>query len=845
MPNFKTDLIKKFNDLRPLKKEQQLLTYLKKGNYNKVLLLACKNCSPADSNMFAFIKHLLSIQHSLKLDLNKVYLTENRTSVQYALENKHIVLHQLLVDHGAKPHDSLKAQSSEGASYLKTIIPHMVKIAHSIHPEYPKEYSELEGTFETLPNKEYFSNDHDNAKHDLERVQFIIKALQWILTYHTEEKRSSVELSSSQSITAQLAHIGRARPLLQKICLTISNLSGSLRSKYIKCFNPAPVKWITLEQLGGIVTYLPNGAVVSIPLTDKMLRSSSNTELSIEPLSEIITPFMEEMKAREDLIDSALNTVIQTDFPNLIDFFKNIEQDFTKVDAISAKPVTLFGIKTLTSYFIDLQNMLKVLHLMSPTQNQYPSISLEENVNYIRFGFEDKERLDPKCTISSHAALRLLQGIGELFTGKNLSRLWTDLDETIDWRALTIIRDVLCHQDEGDNHAKVMKLLADPELLQQIIEVELEDLKLRLGNLIKLRVKQSLKFEGDTDAHWQAVQKIAQQKNDQTLDTSAAPIRVRKVSQEDENYFILQLENYLKQNKEESPDSIQAKIVLCNEIFHIGTISKQQKGTILSAFPRKHMETAVYKKLKEILETATAKPTTSKEDRAKKRLETTDQSTERKEKAKNKFIGLEKIRELAESWSQESDKTKLLRPQSRVALAIEALENISNSFKVIGIDLSASNCAATIVECIKNNSQYRNFIEYNLTQFLQHLDTIQRYKEAQNCTFIKQNYERLRIVRNTLEHDNLLLDNLGSYCITLGDNLNLRQKLIIEWMIPLIELLPELQLINEMLLTKQPPSPQPLPAPIVTTSINAKVTLFKPEEKGNAVSNTPPPSPPM
>lgn len=72
-----------------------------------------------------------------------------------------------------------------------------------------------------------------------------------------------------------------------------------------------------------------------------------------------------------------------------------------------------------------------------------------------------------------HAALRRLQILGELITGKNFSKFIIDLDPSTDWRAFIVIRDAITHQDERDLKYRMGQFLSDRVWLQQVFAKDL------------------------------------------------------------------------------------------------------------------------------------------------------------------------------------------------------------------------------------------------------------------------------------------------------------------------------------------------------------------------------------
>ena len=149
-------------------------------------------------------------------------------------------------------------------------------------------------------------------------------------------------------------------------------------------------------------------------------------------------------------------------------------------------------------------------------------------------GKEYQQKFDLSKKSGLHAALRRLQVVGELFTGKNFSSELFDLDESIDWRALITIRDGITHQDERDNKEKIDTLLADPASLEKIVGEEISDLWFRLHHILESREKLVGPYDGDAKAHWKKILKAQQEKNAPKMEVEEVEVVTRRVSKDEE-----------------------------------------------------------------------------------------------------------------------------------------------------------------------------------------------------------------------------------------------------------------------------------------------------------------------
>ena len=198
-----------------------------------------------------------------------------------------------------------------------------------------------------------------------------------------------------------------------------------------------------------------------------MVEGDKFIELSFQEFSE---RFYQEYNDTEQIVDEVLPDLVNIDLPHLKRLFEQIYRaELSKDQSVTITPVPLNVIQAITSRMMDNRSILNLLHLLNysdkasfPLMGSDPSIQRTYSVGEgHKKGEEYTQRFNLSRKSGRHAALRRLQLIGELFTGKNFSSELFDLDKTIDWRAFITVRDAITHQDERDLKYKIDALLAD------------------------------------------------------------------------------------------------------------------------------------------------------------------------------------------------------------------------------------------------------------------------------------------------------------------------------------------------------------------------------------------------
>lgn len=144
-----------------------------------------------------------------------------------------------------------------------------------------------------------------------------------------------------------------------------------------------------------------------------------------------------------------------------------------------------------------------------------------------------------------------------------------------------------------------------------------------------------------------------------------------------------------------------------------------------------------------------------------------------------------------------------------------------------------------LVSLLLSNPILNDAIEYNAGQLLQLLDTLRGYSEAQFSMLLKNEYEKLRSLRNYIEHGHPLIESYSDPLNMDSPHAGKRQTIIAAELISLIyKLAPDLQKIKETmeLNAAQPAIPKPL---IVLPAVKSHSTRDVPQVRGSGVKLPP------
>lgn len=784
MPNitkYKTKLIEEINTLgfdKPFRKKR-ILDFIMKDDFNKAFLYACKYCEAHDTVMLELISLLLHYKTVFNIDLNYVHPDEHASPIMHVCRNQNFSLFFLLRDSGLDIHfkidepvfTSLIKQKSVDfktpmAQFFSDITLSKARIACFYKRSFLEAYQALLDIFSDhtfLPKRMFEWDEHKNAAYDLNRIQFILSTINFISNYESIENRFNPLPTTMKPLDYDLLNyeqIERCRSLLDKICVTIKNFSFSFRQKHHKLFRPFPFSWFTFDQLAGIILEPKNPTAIVIPTT---INLSFDWETRIELILNIEF-FIQEYAHRQGIIEEAIKDIIRVDLPALKSFFEAVENQQHNPSLKPIQPVTLNAIKTITSYTYDMDNLIKLInysfHMIGKIHN---SVDPKAGSCYLLGGVDSSQQnayqiqrhLHSKK--GQHAALRLLQNIGELLTGKNFSAALCDIDPSIDWLAFIIIRNGIVHQDLGDNKYKIDQLLSDLDTLKNIVIHDLQTFFVNLSNILVLRAEKLAAFDCRPHVFWTKIFSIQPSLSTLAEETTTSAVQTeRYISEKEQTTWVNTLKKF----------NVPEEILFTLESIFDGTTplpNTQERGLLLRQL-KSVLPASEYTSIKSVL---MSKPKIPLEDRMQKRLQLQSEREQRERAKKMQFKGLEHIRQFADQLMTEVNPSHLLTPLSRVEAALDALSNIKTFLIEEGYlvpdkpyhhfadwdNYHKQQNQLTLIELLVSDDELNDAIEYNAAQLLQHLDTIRHYKEAAfSHYFTKANYEKLRLFRNFLEH---------------------------------------------------------------------------------------------
>ncbi|MBL7479470.1 hypothetical protein [Legionella bononiensis] len=788
-------------------KKNQILSELKKEKYNRALQLACQYCKPENKSQLKLISVILSYSKQLPIDVNKKYLGDGMTPIGYAIINNNIDLYHLLSNSGANPDIPVSGNKTPSQIFQAKLLNSLKKL----NPFLDKEsYNRIKALYEDdtrLPTKESRAHGGENAKFDVYRLEFMIGAITHLMNIYRNETMLDTLVPGVTLFDRdvfKLQCITRARQVLEMVCSTVHNLSGAFRNEYSKYLLPASLTWVTLEQFGGLIKNDERKKAYFIPI------GVVNDSEQLNDLSQhlgSIHRFVIENADFELLVEEAIPYVVKNDLPSLKLLFEHLVAVMKNSSNTMLVPLQLKNIKALTSHLKDNFTLVNLINLMNYSENEPVSMTgLSErsyNLSLLKATAGPRSRYQNRFDLTSlagqHAALRRLQLIGEQFTGKNFSSFLCKLDNTVDWQSFITLRDIITHQEEGDNKHKVDMLLNDIPRLKHIVGEELSYFWSRLYRLVELREKKMGLYTGDPELRWKSILDV-HENSPAPIPTIIKPAPVRRVSLEEQQQFIKALKD------KKAPEDV---LTSCQGLFDGSDPIPDQKvqGHICSYLPKAKEDRLLNKSLKGIMKKAVSAGVLTKQERINQRA----LQTKAKSAIKNQFIGLDEIRKLASQLTKAPCEQYVLNPLKRVNAAIDALLNIRRfliEIQYLNLNIQRTtleewdnyhkmNGQLTYVELMTKNHQYKDAIEYNLSQLLQHMDRVRELQVVVGNQYILERYPVLRVLRNFIEHGNPLKDNNG-YLVENNVQGTQRQTFIAPFVIELIyKLLPELIRIKE------------------------------------------------
>ncbi|WP_419420040.1 hypothetical protein ACNVED_01720 [Legionella sp. D16C41] len=801
------NLISDLKKITTSKSFDRVFKYINKKNYTKALLLLCQKCKNSDETRLRLVKALLNYKTELSIDINKQDVL-GKSPILYALQHQNSHLFTLLKNAGA----NIEQKLSDGFTILDKHRYNVVqKILNNSEAKFKEKLTNLDTLFNKLPTKNNFKTDNENARYDQQRLEFILASINHLLTYHNMASDRRIPVAfTPDAIEANVVFdftLVQARNHLEKISLTIRNLSGEFRERYKKLFGPAPFTWFTFEQFGGLVRIKDDNRYIFLPIP-----VSLNQPLENHP--DVFLRLYNEFEDMEEFVENAVPSIISMDLPILKDFFEKILINHSQSQNNPISSISLTAIKAFTSHLGDNLTLLNLLNLFNYSEheasNLYEKKQLSDRLSFLvnippEKGKEYRQRFDLTKKSGRHAALRRLQAIGELCTGKKLSKDITELDNTIDWNAFVTVRDGLCHPDERDNKYKIDLLLTNLPRLEKIVGEEFSDFQKKLTQIVKAREVEIGRYEHDSGKRWLQILERYVKATSVVAKESPKEEVTRRVPETEEQLF---LEALIEKN---APQEI---IVECHNIFagEIPIPDKRRQGELLRYLPTRAENKERYKSLTAIFPKSDAIKTTE-EERNRKRRELEEQAKQKELEKENKFLFFPTLRELARFFKQDPIAAHQLNPIKRIYAAIEALNNIEEFLFEEGYLLKEhpyktleewdryhlSHGRKKLAQQLELNRQLNDALEYNAGHLLQHLDRIQHYPEAKFCKYLNEDYEAIRTLRNYIEHGDPLNDPVG-YDLKRYEKGELRQHTILKVIIELVfNLNPALHQIAELL----------------------------------------------
>lgn len=523
-------------------------------------------------------------------------------------------------------------------------------------------------------------NDINNAQFDKNRIRANFEIIKFLKAYkkinegYMNQYSTEFEKERYEGIT-----LLTKRNLLVLFCHNLFNASGAFKGKYKNILGPTPFTWETFEHFGSVM--------IDSSHTRVLVFQNSNNQSKTRNI-------MLEHHDKENIVEAAIDMIIENDADALMSFFEMLQKHHIDKDSSTVlKPHQFFGIRAITKRLLDTKTLVKLMSLTNNYRLSRAEVNEFANNNsnggtygscLIRYNHDFSDRylkLDTKMAV--HAALRRIEMIGELLTGKYFSSAWKKHDESVDWDAFDTLRVTIAHQDEGDNRAKINTLISDKVQLISILNTDIPYLHDRLQLLCEERAKHEPVYQ----------------------------------------------QNQAKQFCKELIDREQMR---CQ------TVSQAPSAPDVKPAAKKKLT-----KAERVLE------------REKVAIEVAAKNAAR-EKA---FKGLDAARKVAATFKTASVSNALLNPKLRIELALEALTNIAEFMKdTAGVVLDASVETDVILDALGKNEMLNDAINYNIEQFLQHLERIKEYDFIKAHPLIAKGYDQMRHLRNHVAHGALLLD---------------------------------------------------------------------------------------
>lgn len=370
--------------------------------------------------------------------------------------------------------------------------------------------------FQYLPSK-FASNDTENQQHDKNRAVFIINALVFIQDYFKEDtspfktgKPEAPAYLNKQNKELWMQWIEswkvlKIRRTLVSISLTIFNLSDTTKTVYQHLLAPTDFSWDSFEQFGELMQPKEGTS-----LTVKIHTATQNAGKHL----------IAEYKAIETIVEASLATIIKDDLPRLKLLFSYIQKILAKEiqpkDNFSA--ITFTAIPTLVTRSVDTATLIQLSRyssshiemqddqIITSAANEATKSNGTKTVSIEALNAKTSRKVELKTLMSRHAALRRLMMVVNHMT--QLSHNSKAAVATLNWQVFSTISEIISNPHIAGNRQKILDLLEDGQLLENLLIADMENFSQCIGQLINARDTTLPQFshkQPNPDKFWQDI----------------------------------------------------------------------------------------------------------------------------------------------------------------------------------------------------------------------------------------------------------------------------------------------------------------------------------------------------
>lgn len=841
---------------KPKNQQDKFIRLVSEDKFQEAFLLACRYCQPSNNRLYRSIRTLIHYRTLLDISLDATDEMGN-TPILLAALTRHTDLYDYLSDFGVSQHTPNKKGQTpvitlcgDESKFMK-----IIQLDIKLHPRYQQIMQQFQSG--RIPAKEEsIHGEAGNAGLDLIRLQFFID----VMTCYQElqlfiRTALGTNLTDYERNTFALLNKDAFKELLGVACISLSSISGWLRSEAKQCFEPKPFTFETFEQLAGLFKDFSN------------LTSTFPGAVPGDKLIEFIS-FVEEYRSMAMFVNSA-QPAIFTELMQLIPLVRQLQDlaraknatltasttvaagssasasvavTTTTTTTTTAAPVTpattlnetklnlatcrLVSIRAIVSYIQAMHSIAELGILTFPIDRIKRLDRREERVQL----FSQRQLLNSSINSQKdqEAALYRLQVIGELFVVRRFPHDF--IPEDIDPQVFIIIRDILAHQDELDNYHKVAQLLTEDARVQRVYE----DLNELHGRIVDIMVHKEKTLHPHHGIIEDLLSNVLRREAARKLKvTPPVTLPKRRITEVEETQFINGLEAGVDK---ETKTRMRA--------FFAGKEGEYEGKKWLKLLKKDDGQMAC----KAIWDKAIGK--TTEAQRMEVRRKRQEDSERRKQERMAKLTGLLEIRALATQWVAKDTTPRdprvipanYLNPMARITIAINRLVTIQNYLLDSGYFVAGANCKTFaeweqyhaalqtdgLLKRFETDPKLKDAILYNAGQLLQFLERIREFPEARHSRLLKDDYEPIRHLRNYIIHGNPINDMAHSLSSINSEENQRRDKHIMENLITVIaDLSTDLNAIKAEMTANGVPAASVAIQPVValaTSTVAAVVT---------------------